>query len=108
MEVYRRVHSHLNRKGNGDVYADADAMRTKLLETARLSNGYLEEHPLSQPVKVKFNGNGSVKCIDTLVYNEGKEEKNKMHDKLINCVLCFGNKKYLSGIYNLSMFVSTE
>ena len=22
MEVYRRVHSHLNRKGNGDVYAD--------------------------------------------------------------------------------------
>lgn len=23
MEVYRRVHNHLNRKGNGDVYADA-------------------------------------------------------------------------------------
>ncbi|MBO7703937.1 MAG: GIY-YIG nuclease family protein [Solobacterium sp.] len=23
LEVYRRVHNHLNRKGNGDVYADA-------------------------------------------------------------------------------------
>lgn len=23
LEVYRRIHSHLNRKGNGDVYADA-------------------------------------------------------------------------------------
>ena len=23
MEVYRRVHNHLSRKGNGDVYADA-------------------------------------------------------------------------------------
>jgi len=63
---------------DGVQYTNADSMRTKLMESARLSIGFLEDYPFAQPAKIKFNGNGKVRAIDTVYYNEGAEDKDSL------------------------------
>jgi len=63
---------------DGTRYSDYDLLKNKLSERARLSNGYSEEHPVSQPVKLSFNSNGKVNAIDTFFYDSELEEETSL------------------------------
>ncbi len=62
-----------NKTDEPTVVADA------LINSAKnYSNGYSEEYPMSQPVKISLNTKGQVYYIDTYQYNPGIENENTL------------------------------
>ncbi len=64
---------------DGNKLEEPTRMADALINAAmNYSNGYSEDYPMSQPVKVGLNSKGQVNYIDTYQYNQGIEEESTL------------------------------
>ena len=70
---------------DGKRYDNTDKMCIAIQESAELySNGYSEDFPFSQPVKIAFNSDGQINKIDTYAKGTGEESNLQVVEKARN------------------------
>ena len=92
---------------DGTSVPNVDAMWEKLNHSAMMSNGYSQEFPLSQPVRLAFNTKGEINKIDTYYYERAVEDNNSL--QIVESAA--GSPQYNSygrGLYNLKEGSTSE
>ncbi len=85
---------------DGTVVDNVDTMWNNLNRSALMTNGYSEEYPLSQPVRLDYNSIGQINKIDTYYHDAEKEDENAIRI-VENAAGSPQYNSYAHGLYSL-------
>ncbi len=85
---------------DGTVVDNVDTMWNNLNRSALMTNGYSEDYPLSQPVRLDYNSIGQINKIDTYYHDAEKEDENAIRI-IENAAGSPQYNSYAHGLYSL-------